>query len=167
MMAVGNLSVIEQPRYVLLLQHSWRSPWCSVLPYKADSLCMGSCFLLVLEHGAHSASPFTMFFVVRETYLSTIKLCRGVLQTPKKGNSVSWSHCSVWSSIAGSCSVGICFVLQCLGLCSIVSINALMLTSPSAKQEAIYFPTSLNATQPTFDMLVKVKLEESGLGNSA
>lgn len=58
--------------------------------------------------------------------------------------------------MVGSCSVGICFVLQWLGLCSIVSINALMLTSPSTRQEVIYFPTSLNATQPRFDMLVKV-----------
>lgn len=104
-MAVGDLSITEQPRYFWLLQHSWRSPWCPVLPYRADSLCMGSCFLLVLERGARSASPFMMIFVIRETYLSTIKLCRGVLQTPRKSNSVSWSHCSVWSSIVGSCGV--------------------------------------------------------------
>lgn len=33
-----------------------------------------------------------------------------------------------------------------------VSINALMLTSPSTRQEVIYFPPSLNATQPRFDV---------------
>lgn len=84
MMATGNLSIIDQPRYFWLLQHSWRSPCCSVLPYRDDSLHMGPTFCWFLSMVLTQLLPLWCFSVVRETYLSTVKLCRGILQTPKK-----------------------------------------------------------------------------------